>query len=492
MSHGFLTRYANNSFPPEYRAALFVDGEHRLTWTSLFFEQFPDADIYLVGGTLRDVLLGRTPDDIDIVIRNVAIETLSSWLQAHGAFEIAGKRFGTFKFSPHGCAGQSPIDIALPRKEMIGEEHFSGRSDLSVQFDPKLPIQDDLSRRDFTVNAIAYDLRRHKFIDPYGGMEDLHDGIIRAVENPTERFFEDATRMLRGLRFASQLRFGIEEHTWRAIQEFIVLLNNTRMLEDGTHAYVIPREMIGKEFILGFAAHPTHTLNLWRSSGALKQFMPSIDTLQDVIEEDGKNAFERTIETLHMLEKPAFLRTYKRQKPSATLLVAGLFSHLQEDLSRNGFDVCKKLYFHQFPKRHRGFVDCSSVLWMLERLHTFEDQDPASMAPSDFERQFCNERGAELLMLMHAVQIVSGRHSVARERLHTARRILEHMMTTICPDGTERLSELLSGHDLKQLGIPEGPAYRNIKNHIRDAQLTHRIHTKEEAIALAREWIRRS
>lgn len=489
MTGGFLTRYAKDVFTPEHRASLFVDAEHRLTWTSLFYQAFPNADIYLVGGTLRDALLGRLPDDIDIVIRNVPIEKLEQWLQNHGAFEIAGKRFGTFKFAPHGCRNRTPIDIALPRKEFVNEDHKSGRRDLDVQFDPYLPIREDLSRRDFTVNAMAFDFRRCRMIDPFDGYTDLHDGIVRAVNNPSERFFEDATRMIRGLRFASQLGFAIEEHTWRGIREFVGLLNNTTMREDGTHEYVIPREAIGKEFLLGFAVHPTHTLNLWKSAGALGLFLPSIDRLSDIVEDDGQNAFEKTLRTLHMLQKPSLLSVHKMHQPAPTTLVAGLFSYIDGEQRKEATHACKRLYFHQFPQDHPAHVDCSDVLWMVERLRAFEKEDPASMRPHEFEKTFCNQRGQQLLLLMHAVQVASGRHSVARERLHTARRIFEQMSEVICPDGKTQLEPLITGHDLKDLGVPEGPQYRELKNNIRDAQLTHRIHSKNEALDLVRHLL---
>ena len=126
---------------------------------------------------------------------------------------------------------------------------------------------------------------------------------------------------------------------------------------------------------------------------------------------------------------------------------------------------------------------------MIEKLHLFEDEDPARMRPSEFEHTFCSPRGQDLLLLMHAVQIVSGKHSIARERLHTARRILSNMMQVICPDGSNKLEELVSGHDLKTLGIPQGPHYRELKNRIRDAQLTHKISTKNQAIELVKDWM---
>jgi tRNA nucleotidyltransferase/poly(A) polymerase len=486
---GILARYAHFSFPPEYRAANFVAGEPRLTWTSLFLEDFPNADIYLVGGTLRDSILGVLPSDVDIVIRNVTVKQLRAWLQVHGAYDFVGKTFGTFKFVPHGCQSMSSIDIALPRTESIGQSHQSGRSDLDVKFDPRLTIKEDLSRRDFTINAMAFDLKRGALIDPHNGLRDLHDQIIRAVGDANERFFEDATRMLRGMRFACQLGFGIEQHTWEAIQKFKKLLNNTTLAEDGTHSYVVPRELIGREFLLAFSRHPSHAVRLWQESGALIQFLPNIANLQDIVEEDQQNAFEKMLNILHVMQKPSLLAAHRLQKPSTTALVAALFTRVDIDAQQNAFKTCKDLYFHQFPNTQYAYVNCRDVMFMLEHLHHFEEIDPASMRPSEFERVFCTKRGQQLLLLMHAVHITSGVHSVARERLHNATRIALKLTRDLCPNG-EALKHLVSGSDIGTLGVEPGPIYRELIDHARDAQLSGKIKTKDQALDLLREHVR--
>lgn len=486
---GILSRYANFSFPPEYRAASFVSSEPRLTWTSLFFESFPNADIYLVGGTLRDAIIGVLPDDIDIVIRNVTIKQLRAWLQIHGAYDFVGKTFGTFKFVPHGCQSMTPIDIALPRTESIGQNHQSGRSDLEIKFDPRLTIKEDLSRRDFTINAMAYDLKRGNLIDPFNGLNDLYAGLIQAVGDANERFFEDATRMLRAMRFACQLEFGIEQDTWHAISKFIKLLNNTTLAEDGTHKYVVPRELIGREFILAFSKHPTHTLKLWLESGALNQFLPSIAGLEDIIEKNGSNSLEKTQDILHIIQKPSLLTSHHLQKISATTFIAALFSCTDLNAQQDAFRVCKDLHFHQFPNSHRAHVNCRDIIWMLEHLHHFEEIDPASMRPSEFEKIFCTKRGQQLLALMHAVYIASGEHSVARERLHNATRIALRLTRDLCPNG-EPLKHLVSGSDISNLGVEPGPIYRKLIDHARDAQLSGKIQTKNQALDLLRTYIR--
>ena len=479
----FLATYANRSITPSQRVALFVESEPRLTWTSLLADAHPEAEVYLVGGTVRDVLLGHTPNDIDLVIRNLDTSTLERFLQRQGAVTFVGERFGTFKFTPHGCRSTQPIDIALPRTESIGQQHNSGRKDLDIASNHLLTIGEDLSRRDFTINAIAYYLQSREIIDPFHGLRDLDNQLIRSVLHPHERFLEDATRMLRALRFASQLGFAIEGETWEAIQMNRTLLNNTTLTEEGTHVFTIHRSQVGKEFVLGFLAHPTHTLDLWLQSGLLEQHFPDLFSLTTIIEDDGQTAFEKTKRALHLLHSRDLLRTHHLQQASPRTLIAALGLFL-EDAQTRLFTVCKKLYFHQFAKTSVQSIDCGDISWMLYHLKDLETNDPASMRPSAFERLFCSTRGQDLLLLMHVNYLVTGRHSIGRERLLQTLRISNNL----CGNG--RPKPLISGKDLHAMDIKPGPLYRELLDVVRDAQLTGSVGSKEEALAHVRRHVK--
>lgn len=485
-----LVHYASQSIPPEERISLYLESEPRLTWTALFYSHFPQAEIFLVGGTLRDVLLGRLPQDIDLVIRHVEPPILERWLLQHGAAEFVG-RFGTFKFVPHGCTSRLPIDIALPRKEHLFDPtfHTAGRKSLDVRFDADLPIKEDLSRRDFTVNAMAYELREHRLIDPFLGLQDLSAATLSAVLLPEQRFAEDATRMLRALRLASQLNFGIEELTWRALKANLNLLQNTTLNEHGKHIYVIPREMIGREFLLGFVAHPVHTIRLWLESRALHLFMPELAALENMLEDDRESILQKTFQTLQTLEKPTFLASYGVKHASPTLLLAGLFSFLEDSVSTTAIRICEDYYFHQFSRHHHANISCEELFWLLEHLHDFQMIDPATMRPSKFESMFLSDRGRNLLMLMHATHIARDQHGVARERLLIAKRIREAMIGMAELQGSkDRLPRLLSGSHLKEMGIPPGPLYREVLDAIRDAQLAGKIQTPPQAEEMAKKY----
>jgi tRNA nucleotidyltransferase/poly(A) polymerase len=168
--------------------------------------------IYSVGGAVRDEFLGKESKDLDILITGVPFEQLEEILGKYGAVNAVGKSFGVLKFKPKGAT--EDIDIAIPRTETPTGE--GGHQGFDVKSDHALPIEKDLERRDFTINAIAKDAEGN-IIDPFGGQEDLKNKVIKVV-NP-QAFSDDPLRMLRAVQFASRFGFTIEPETMKMIQE---------------------------------------------------------------------------------------------------------------------------------------------------------------------------------------------------------------------------------------------------------------------------------
>jgi len=168
--------------------------------------------IYSVGGAVRDEFLGKESKDLDILITGVPFEKLEEILSKYGAVNAVGKSFGVLKFKPKGAT--EDIDIAIPRTETPTGE--GGHQGFDVKSDHALPIEKDLERRDFTINAIAKDIDGN-IVDPFGGQEDLKNGVIKIV-NP-QAFSDDPLRMLRAVQFASRFGFKIEPETMKMIQE---------------------------------------------------------------------------------------------------------------------------------------------------------------------------------------------------------------------------------------------------------------------------------
>src|SRR3990167_4928500 len=224
--------------------------------------QVTGAEIFLVGGAVRDFILERETKDYDFVVCGIPAPDLELLLKKAGTVNLVGKTFGVFKFIPTNYQlpttnSFEPFDIALPRTEhslsMAG-----GYKDFEVQSDHKLPIKEDLKRRDFTVNAIALKLKVQNsklkidgVIDPSDGLKDLELKTLRAVGEPRQRFQEDYSRILRGLRFACQLDFELEAETKNAIKKSAPNLNDQKNNE-----WIVPRETIGREVVKMFVLDP--------------------------------------------------------------------------------------------------------------------------------------------------------------------------------------------------------------------------------------------
>jgi poly(A) polymerase/tRNA nucleotidyltransferase (CCA-adding enzyme) len=161
------------------------------------------------------MILERDHYDYDFVIQGVAGETLQSYLETQGKVDLVGKSFGVFVFRPH--KSTLTFEIALPRTDT--SFNTGGYHDFTIHTDPFMPISQDLKRRDFRMNAIALDIHTGELIDPHDGVRDIEKRCIRAVGSPAQRFQEDYTRIMRGIRFAAQLDFDITPWTLRAMKK---------------------------------------------------------------------------------------------------------------------------------------------------------------------------------------------------------------------------------------------------------------------------------
>ena len=253
---------------------------------------FPQAEVYLVGGAVRDLILEKSTKDFDFVVAKVEAKELEKFLAREGEVNLVGKSFGVFKFIPllsmegprGGYESQKkivsskaplnlplergeiiePFDIALPRTEQAGMS--GGYKDFNIQSDQNLKIESDLSRRDFTINALAWDLKNQKLIDAFDGLKDLENKIIRAIGQPEQRFQEDYTRLLRAIRFACQLDFTIEPKTLETIKK-----KSKKILE-------ITKERINEEFTKIIMSDNAETgLRLMQLIGLLKILIPELE-----------------------------------------------------------------------------------------------------------------------------------------------------------------------------------------------------------------------
>jgi tRNA nucleotidyltransferase/poly(A) polymerase len=230
-------------------------------------EELPGSRWHVVGGAVRDALLSRGLNDFDVLVAGVEPVALAKFLEARGSVDFVGRTFGVFKFTAK--EGGTTLDIALPRREKPA--NTGGYRDVVTHADPHMPIEEDLARRDFTINAMAWEAATGDVIDPHGGQADLEKKLVRAVGDAETRFQEDYTRMLRALRFAVQLDFGIEATTWEALRVSMVHVNETR------HGLrLVPYELVARELMKSLDADPIRAAELWTDAGAIQAVAPEL------------------------------------------------------------------------------------------------------------------------------------------------------------------------------------------------------------------------
>ena len=246
-------------------------------------------DAYVVGGYLRDVLLDRKSHDIDICTDALPKEIMDVFKNEYKVIET-GVKYGTVTV----IIDHVPIEITTFRSE---QDYVDGRRPQTIKFEKN--IKQDLSRRDFTINAMAYN-DKDGLIDLFGGKKDLEDKIIRCVGNPRQRFQEDKLRMLRAVRFASTFKFRIEDDTLEAINEYSRDINE------------ISTERINVELSkMLLVQKPSKAMMLLKNTGLLKNILPVIDDMYGFSQQNPyheKDLFFHTMDVLDNVREDIILR----------------------------------------------------------------------------------------------------------------------------------------------------------------------------------------
>ncbi|MBR2185010.1 MAG: HD domain-containing protein [Prevotella sp.] len=260
-------------------------------------------ECYLVGGYVRDIFLDQPSDDIDCVVVGSGIKIATELKKRLGkkAYLSVFKNFGTAQVKVMSSGNRPPVEI-----EFVGARRESYQRDSRKPIVEDGTLEDDQNRRDFTINAMAICLNKDRFgelVDPFGGLDDLWDGIIRTPLDPDITFSDDPLRMLRCIRFATRFNFLIEDETFQALERNVERLK------------IISKERISEELnkILMTKTPSRGFVDLERS-GLLQYILPELAAMDSVEERNGKkhkNNFYHTLEVLDNVAKteaPLWLR----------------------------------------------------------------------------------------------------------------------------------------------------------------------------------------
>jgi len=415
---------------------------------------------YLVGGCVRDLLLGREPKDYDVATNATPQQVMRIFPETYAV----GAQFGVVLIPACDDSGSRTVEVATFRSD-IG--YSDGRHPDEVRFSQD--AREDVLRRDFTINGMLLDPVSDEVLDYVGGRKDLEVGIIRTIGAPQRRFTEDKLRMLRAVRFAARFEYEIEPATFVAIQQM------AREIE------VVSRERVRDELTRMLTeAHGRRAFLLLDQSGLLNYVLPEISAMKGVeqppeFHPEG-DVFVHTLLLLDHLPQPC-----------PPTLAWGALLH----------DVGKPPTFRVGPDRIRFDDHVKVGVKMAEdicrRLRFSNDDTEQILALVDNHMRFghvsrMKESTLKKFMRMPAFDEHLALHRadcLASHRILSTYEFIKHKREEIPPE-TMRPAPLVTGDDLIAQGHVPGPKFREILNAVEDAQLEGRLPSRDAALDFVR------
>jgi poly(A) polymerase len=435
-------------------------------------------ELYLVGGSVRDALLGRLGTDLDFCTDAHPDQTLKLIQGWADAVWETGRDFGTIGASRHGLS----IEVTTFRAEAYDRvtRHPEVRYGTS--------LEEDLRRRDFSVNAMAISLPGHRFVDPYGGLTDLAARVLRTPGPPEESFRDDPLRMLRAARFVSQLRFAIVPEVRAAI------------VEHATDLRRISAERIRDELTkLMTGADPVAGLRLLVDTGLADQFLPELPGLRLEIDEHAqhKDVYEHTLTVVRNAI------SHEDGEPDFILRMAALMHDIGKPATK-AVSPDGRVSFHHHEvvgarmtrarmKQLRFPKDVTAQVAKLVALHLrFYGYGRGEWTDSAV-RRYVHDAG-DLLPRLHKLvrsdcttrnrrkaAALAADYDALEERI--ARLRAEEDLAKVRPD--------LDGNAIMELlGIPPGPLVGKAWQHLKELRLERGPLSREEAEAELFAWAR--
>jgi poly(A) polymerase len=415
---------------------------------------------YLVGGCVRDLLLGRDPADFDVSTDAIPGRVLEIF---PGSLMV-GAQFGVVVV----VEGDAQVEVATFRQD-VG--YSDGRHPDQVVFAPT--AEQDVRRRDFTINALLMDPRTEEILDFVGGREDLRGGIVRAIGDPAPRFEEDRLRMVRAVRFASRFGYTIEPATLRAIQELaatVTLVSAerlgdelTRLLTQGAARRAF--ELLDETGLLGPLLR-----EIARMKGVAQppEFHPEGDVwihTRMLLEGLGAgcSAALGWGALLHDVGKPP---TFTPASGPGTRI---RFDGHAEIGTRMAEEICRRFRFS---------TDRIAQIAALVANH-MRFKDVMQMRASTLKRFVRLDRFEEHMEL-HRLDCLACHGSL--ENYQFVRKFLAET-----PPDVVRPPRLVTGDDLKAMGLKPGPQFREILGAVEDGQLEGTLNSHDDAVRYIHE-----
>lgn len=438
-------------------------------------------ECYVVGGYVRDIFLERPSNDIDVVVVGSGIEVAKALKQQLGkrAHLSVFKNFGTAQVKYWQQTKDGPQEIEV---EFVGARKESYSHDSRKPIVENGTLEDDQNRRDFTINAMAICLNKSRFgelVDPFNGIADLEDGIIATPLDPEVTFSDDPLRMMRCIRFATQLNFRIEDETFEGLE---------RMAE---RIKIVSGERIEVELNkIMMAPHPSTGLEYLQRSGLLNIILPELAALDIVEKRDGrahKNNFYHTLEVLEnvcchdaslWLRWAALLHDIGKTKSKRWENGAGWTFH-------NHNIIGAKMVQGIFRRLKLPMGAEMKYVQKLVDLHMRPQVIADSEVTDSAVRRLLNDAGDDIddLMTLCEADITSKNEVRKKLFLENFRMVREKLTDLQEKDYKRLLQPVIDGNEIMEMfHLPPSREVGVLKRYLKDAVLDDRVPNEREPL----------
>lgn len=418
-------------------------------------------EAYFAGGSVRDLLMEREPLDYDIATsaRPEAVQALFPRTVA------VGVAFGVVVV----LHGGHELQVATFRADGV---YLDGRHPTSVRYSS---AEQDVERRDFTINGLLYDPVQQTVLDYVGGQDDIAARVVRCIGDPRARFSEDRLRLLRAIRFAVRFGFTIERQTWQALRELAPDLG------------AVSAERVWDELLKMLTGpEPERALRLLEESGLLAEVLPEVAAMVGLdqpprFHPEG-DVFEHTARTLGQLAPPPGLAPWERE----ALWLAALLHDVGKPSTQS---VTDRIRFHDHAPVGASLAEeiCQRLRLSTAHVRRVRALVADHMRFLDVEQM----RRSTLLRFLRLPHMPSLLALHRADRLAGDGDLREHdfcvQQLARLPPEELRPPRLLDGHALLALGFPAGPGLGDVLRALEDAQLSGDVTTREQAEAWARQ-----
>ena len=438
--------------------------------------QRKNAKAIVLGGSVRDHFLKLPSKDYDIEVYGLkSMEELEKILSEYGSVNLVGKSFGVLKFTYEA----EEYDFSFPRKESkigIGHRGFD------VEVDGLLDFKTASMRRDFTVNALGYDIEEKAFLDPFGGLEDIKQKQLRHIDDET--FIEDPLRVYRAVQFCARFGFELSLETKVLCKEMVT----KGMLEE------LPKERVYVEWkkLLLKAPKPSFGFELMQELGILERYFPELHALIGVPQSPKWHPEgDVWVHTMMTVDEMALLRS-ENEKQNLKMMFAILCHDLGKAVSttiddegnirsigheKTGLALTKTLMYRLMDEH--DFIE--SLLPLVEH-HLKPSQFYADNSGSKAIRKLACKVNIEELVLVAEADFLGRTTEEALTRDYKAGEWLLKKAGELKVK-TKPLERLVQGRDLIDLGLEPSPQFKTIIDEVYALQLEGSVSTREEALA---------